>query len=76
MKIKIFLTKYDDREYLSNEMLLKIREMFPNQTFKTHVRKSADLKNCIYDDIDLFDIARSRAKDDYDELTREIMGIE
>jgi chromosome partitioning protein len=76
ISIKLFLTKYDDREYLSNEMLIKIREMFPNQIFNTHVRKSADLKNCIYEDVDLFDINRSRAKDDYDELTREIMEIQ
>ncbi len=73
--IRIFLTKYDEREYLSVKLLADVKGKYTEHALRTHIRRSSDLKNTIHDDTDLYNLPKSRAKEDYDELAREIMGI-
>lgn len=89
---KIFLTKYDEREYLSVSILSDLHEKYDPKNlgkkksdnlhfddkilFDNHIRKSTDLKNCISEDKNLFSIAKSRAAKDYDGLVIELAGLD
>ncbi len=72
----IFLTKVDARENTSQKYSQIVRERFPKNILATQVRVSSDVKNAISQDADLFHMSRSNAKEDYDRLTLELMGIE
>lgn len=72
---KIVFTKYDAREYTSLKYLADIANDHKNKMFKSTIRTASDLKNAITKKEDLFSYKKSNAKDDYDALTQEIMGI-
>ena len=73
---KIVFTKFDAREYTSLKYLTDIAETNRDRMFSTMIRTASDLKNAITKKEDLFSYKKSNAKDDYDSLTREIMGLD
>lgn len=73
---KILFTKYDAREFLSYKYLAEIVQKYDEERYKTAIRTSADLKNMVTKNEDLFCLRKSHAKIDYDSLCREITGLE
>lgn len=73
---KIVFTKFDAREYTSLKYLTDIADSHKNIMFTTMIRTASDLKNAITKKEDLFNYKKSNAKDDYDNLTRELMGLD
>ena len=73
---KIVFTKFDAREYTSLKYLTDIAESHRDKMFTTMIRTASDLKNAITKKEDLFSYKKSNAKDDYDNLTKEVMGLD
>jgi len=71
----VVFTRYDGREFTSLKYLTEIAEEHSDIILKTVIRTAADLKNAITKKEDLFEFKKSNAKEDYDSLAREIMGI-
>lgn len=72
----ILFTKFDAREFTSLKYLTEIAEEHSDIMLKTMIRTAADVKNAISKKEDLYEYKKSNAKDDYDALTREIMGLD
>jgi len=72
---KIVFTRYDAREFTSMKYLAEIASKYKDQMFETPIRTASDLKNAISKKEDLFAYKTSNAREDYDRLTREIMGL-
>lgn len=72
---KIVFTKLDQREFTSLHYLTDINQQHQDKLFNTIIRTSADVKNAITKNEDLFTYTSSTAKEDYDDLTQEIMGL-
>lgn len=73
-QVKILFTKFDAREKFSHEILQKCASDYGGELIKTHIRSSSEAKNSIGTHKTLFH-GRSTAKEDYDNVTREIMGF-
>lgn len=71
---QILLTKFDAREKFSHEILQKCTEHYQKNLISSYIRTSSEVKNTIRTHKTLFH-GRSPAKDDYDLVAREIMGI-
>lgn len=71
---KILFTKFDGRETSSHELLKMCLVNFGSQMLKAFVRTSTEVKNTIRTGKTIFE-HRSNAKDDYDLVTRELMGM-
>jgi len=72
---KIVFTRFDGREFTSMSYLSEIANEYESKMYSTMIRTSADCKNSITKKEDLFSYSKSNAKEDYDELTREIIGL-
>jgi chromosome partitioning protein len=72
---KILFTKFDARELTSLKYLSEIVERYENQNLDTAIRTCADVKNVVTLNEDLFSMRRSNAKEDYDGLAKELMGL-
>lgn len=72
---RIVFSRFDQREYTSLRYLSSIFEEKKDHMFKTIIRTSADLKNAISKSEDLFSYSKSTAKEDYDNLACEVMGL-
>lgn len=73
---KILFTKYDGREFTSLKYLTDIAEKYDDLRFKTPIRTSADVKNAITKQEDLYSYKKSSAKEDYDSFVAELMGLD
>ncbi len=71
---QILLTKFDAREKFSHEILQKCSQHYGSNLISSYIRTSSEVKNTIRTQKTLFH-GRSTAKDDYDLVTREIMGL-
>ena len=71
----IMFTRYDAREFTSISYLNEIVSEFKELLFKSLIRTCADCKNAITKKEDLFSYKNSNAKEDYDSLARELMGL-
>ncbi len=72
--IKILLTKFDAREKFSHEMLKICQDEYGENLIESYIRSSSDAKNTIRSQKTLFH-GRSTAKEDYDKVTRSIIGL-
>lgn len=72
---KIIFTRFDAREFTSLRYLSEIANERKGQMYETVIKTSSEVKNVITRREDLFAIAKSSAKEDYDNLTKEIMGL-
>lgn len=74
-QVRILFTRYDGREYTSLKYLSEIAEKHTDILFRTTIRTSTSFKNAIDRREDLFSAKKSSAKEDYDSLAKEIMGL-
>ncbi|MEK6774331.1 MAG: ParA family protein, partial [Bdellovibrionota bacterium] len=70
----ILLTKFDAREKFSHEILQKCVSEYGDDLIKSYIRSSSEAKNTIRSNKTLFH-GRSTAKEDYDIVTREMIGL-
>jgi chromosome partitioning protein len=76
IKTRIVFTKFDGREFTSLKYLSDIATKYEaHLRYDTAIRTCADVKNVITRHEDLFALRRSNAREDYDGLAREIMGL-
>ena len=75
VETKIIFTKFDGREVTSLHFLGEIAKDRKDQLYETVIRTSADVKNAIFRGEDLFSVTRSTACADYNDLTKELMGL-
>lgn len=73
LKSRILLTRFDSREALSHEILTRSIDQFEDLLMKHYIRASAEIKNAVGAKRSLF-AAKSKAKEDYDLMTRELLG--
>lgn len=73
---RIVLTRFDARENTSLKYLSDIVSNHDDIRFKSVIRTSSDVKNAIVDDVDLFGMKKSNAREDYDALAKELMGLD
>ncbi len=71
---KILFTRFDGRESSSNQLLKQCYEHFGDKMLRSFVRSSTEIKNRINTEKTIFD-RKSTAKEDYDIVTREILGL-
>jgi len=70
----VFLTQFDKRLVLNNNIAEMIEDYFPNKVFKTRIRKNIALVEAPIDDQDIFTYApRSNGAKDYQNLSLEIV---
>jgi len=72
---KIVFTRFDARESTSNRYLEQLTKAHAERMFRTTIRTSSDVKNAISQRFDLFALGRSKAREDYDALTRELLEL-
>jgi chromosome partitioning protein len=72
---KVLVTKLELKDRTAFYYLGKVAERYRPLVCKTTIRASHDIRSTISENVDLFRLPRSTAKTDYDNLTREIMGI-
>lgn len=71
---KILFTKFDGRENTSHELLQKCIDSFEDSLMKGYIRTSSEVKNSIRSGKSLF-AGKSPVKEDYDIVTREVLGF-
>jgi chromosome partitioning protein len=71
---KVLFTRFDGRESSSHEILQSCTAEFEQMLMKSYVRTSTDIKNTIGTSKNIYR-SKSAAKEDYDLVTREILGI-
>lgn len=71
---KILFTKFDGRENTSHELLQKCIDSFEDSLMKGFIRTSSEVKNSIRSGKSLF-AGKSPVKEDYDIVTRELLGF-
>lgn len=78
IQLKILVNKYDSRTTLSHETLSSLikHPIFGQKVLKTYVRINQEFPNSIFKGISIFDYTRNNtAKEDIDQLTRELLEI-
>lgn len=71
---KILFVKFDGRETSSHELLKLCLANFGDRMLKAFVRTSTEVKNTIRTGRSIYD-HKSNAKEDYDLVTKEVMGL-
>ncbi len=71
---RILITRFDQREKVSLEILKLCKENYAGLLLNTVIRTSADIKNSLFNNKNLFS-SKSSAKIDYDSLAREILDL-
>lgn len=71
--LKVLFTRFDSRESASREILSQCIDSFEELLIKTYIRSSSDVKNTIRGAKTLF-ATKSKAKEDYDLVSRELLG--
>lgn len=72
---KILFTKFDGREKMSSLFLQDFIEKYPELMMKNFVRSSSEAKNILGTAKSIFS-NKSSIKEDYDLLTKEVLGFE
>lgn len=70
----ILLTRFDAREKVSHEVKSFCEKHYRDLLLESFIRTSTEIKNTIHQGKNLF-ANKSVAKEDYDRLTREILGL-
>lgn len=71
---KILFTKFDSRESASHGILSQVADTYSEQLMKHYIRTSADIKNTIGSAKTIYN-SKSNAKEDYDLVTKELLGF-
>jgi chromosome partitioning protein len=78
IEYKLVWNKYDNREKLCIQYLrdLAQSEKYSKRVSLSLVRTDTNIKNALYNDLPIFSLeTKSSSKEDFDNLTRELMGI-
>lgn len=68
-EIRILFTKYDAREGISHEALKECHSLYSDRLLRSFIRTSSEAKRtCAFDHV-------SKIKEDYDLLTKELLGL-
>lgn len=70
---KILFTRFDGRESSSQAFLAECLELFEDLLLKHYIRNSSEVKNALRGPRSIF-ATKNNAKEDYDGLTRELLG--
>ena len=73
---RILFSKFDQREKVSIKYLSEIASEHEDKLFNTLIRTASDVKNAITKHENLFEYKKSKAKEDYDNLAKEILGLD
>ncbi len=73
-EIKLLFTKYDGRESASEAYFNQCLEMFGSQMIRNYVRQTSEIKNTIASGKTIFD-SKGNAKEDYDRVSRDLLGL-
>ena len=71
---KILFTKYDGRESMSRDILNQCIEDYEDMLLGHYVRTSSEIKNTLGSTKNIFS-SKSNAKEDYDLVTKELLGF-
>lgn len=71
---RILFTRFDGREVASQVYLEQCMDLFDEMLLKHYIRSSTELKNAIGGPRSIFS-TKNNAKEDYDGLTRELLGF-
>lgn len=71
---KVLFTRFDGRESASQIFLEESLEMFEDLLLKHYIRTSSEIKNALTGGRTIF-ATKNNAKEDYDGLTRELLGF-
>lgn len=71
---KILFTRFDGREKLSQSYLDQVAELYPDELLDSYIRNSSDVKKAIEEGKHIYQ-NQSAAKEDYDLVTRELLGF-
>lgn len=71
---RILFTRFDGREISSQVYLEQCMDLFDEMLLKHYIRSSTELKNAIGGPRSIFS-TKNNAKEDYDGLTRELLGF-
>jgi len=72
---RVLLTKLDLKDKVSFVYLAKVADRYRSLVCDSMIRMSHDIRTSISRNENLFDLRRSTAKTDYDNLTKEILGL-
>lgn len=73
-KERILFTRFDGREKVSHELLQKCMDSFEELLMKGYIRTSTEVKNTIGTGKTIYH-AKSNAREDYEQVTREVLEI-
>lgn len=71
---RILFTRFDGRESMSHEILTRCLDLFEDLLLKNYIRSSSELKNTLGTGRTIYS-TRNPAKEDYDGVTRELLGF-
>lgn len=71
---KVLFTRFDGRETASQTFLAECMDLFEDLLLKHYVRTSSEIKNSIGGPRSVF-TTKNNAKEDYDGVTRELLGF-
>ena len=71
---RVLFTRFDGRETASHEILTKCTDLFEDLLLKNYIRSSSELKNTLGTGRTIYS-SKSPAKQDYDLVTRELLGL-
>jgi chromosome partitioning protein len=72
---KLLFTLYDGRESASHDYLVKYASEHRDKIFSNYVRRNSDVKNAIDKNLSIFDFRNASAREDYDLIAREMLGV-
>jgi chromosome partitioning protein len=75
LNYKLLFTLYDGRESSSHEYLVRYASNHKDKIFSNYVRRNSDVKNAFDKNLSIFDFRNASARDDYDLIAREMLGV-
>jgi len=72
---KLLFTLYDGRESASHEYLVRYASGHKDKIFSNYVRRNSDVKNAFDKNLSIFDFRNASAREDYDLIAREMLGL-
>lgn len=71
---RLLYTLYDGREASSQRYLIQYGSEYKERLMSTVIKRNADVKNAIDQKKSIFDFPRAAAREDFDLVTRELLG--
>ncbi len=72
---QLLFTLYDAREASSQRYLIEYGNLHHNKLISTVIRRNADVKNAIDRKLSIFDFKKAPAREDFDLLALEMLGL-